>query len=211
MRSRYSDFSRGVYWASAIDGVSRGLGEAHLRVAVHAEADAGRLAVGVDDGDVRQVNRRFLVDDPALRVRLRGTGVALDHVDPRHDAAAFGRQDAGDVAGAALVLARQNDHAIALLDLRGHQMTSGARETIFMWFLARSSRGTGPKIRVPTGSFCLLTMTAALLSKRMTEPSLRWMSLAVRTTMARSTSPFFTRPRGMASLTETTITSPTEA
>jgi hypothetical protein len=37
------------------------------------------------------------------------------------------------------------------------------------------------------------------------------MPWAVRTTMARSTSPFFTRPRGMASLTETTITSPTEA
>jgi hypothetical protein len=26
---------------------------------------------------------------------------------------------------------------------------------IFMWFLARSSRGTGPKIRVPIGSFLL--------------------------------------------------------
>ena len=82
---------------------------------------------------------------------------------------------------------------------------------IFMWFLARSSRGTGPKIRVPTGSFCLLTMTAADLSKRMTEPSLRMMSLAVRTTMARTTSPFFTRPRGMASFTEATIVSPIEA
>src|SRR5665213_1388729 len=37
------------------------------------------------------------------------------------------------------------------------------------------------------------------------------MSLAVRTTTARWTSPFFTRPRGVASLTETTITSPTPA
>ena len=33
----------------------------------------------------------------------------------------------------------------------------------------------------------------------------------VRTTMARKTSPFFTRPRGMASFTDTTITSPTLA
>jgi hypothetical protein len=40
-----------------------------------------------------------------------------------------------------------------------------------MWFLARSSRGTGPKMRVPTGSICGLISTAALLSKRMTEPS----------------------------------------
>ena len=37
---------------------------------------------------------------------------------------------------------------------------------IFMWFLARSSRGTGPKIRVPTGSDCALISTAALRSKR---------------------------------------------
>src|SRR5690606_23033275 len=42
-------------------------------------------------------------------------------------------------------------------------------------------------------------------------PSLRNTSFAVRTTTALRTSPFFTRPRGIASLTETTITSPTEA
>ena len=82
---------------------------------------------------------------------------------------------------------------------------------IFMWFLARSSRGTGPKMRVPTGSFLLSTRTAAFLSKRITLPSGRRMSLAVRTTTAFITSPFFTRPRGMASLIETTMMSPTEA
>ncbi|MND00121.1 hypothetical protein D3C83_186260 [compost metagenome] len=37
------------------------------------------------------------------------------------------------------------------------------------------------------------------------------MSLAVRTTTAFITSPFLTRPRGIASLTETTMMSPTEA
>ena len=37
------------------------------------------------------------------------------------------------------------------------------------------------------------------------------MSLAVRTTTAFITSPFFTRPRGIASLMETTMMSPTEA
>src|SRR6201985_1501666 len=79
---------------------------------------------------------------------------------------------------------------------------------IFMWFLARSSRGTGPKIRVPTGSICGLIRTAALRSKRLTEPSGRLMSLRMRTTTAFITSPFLTRPRGIASLTETTITSP---
>jgi hypothetical protein len=79
---------------------------------------------------------------------------------------------------------------------------------IFMWFFARSSRGTGPKIRVPTGSICGVISTAALRSKRMTEPSGRLMSLARRTTTAFITSPFFTRPRGIASFTDTTMTSP---
>src|SRR6476660_332131 len=82
---------------------------------------------------------------------------------------------------------------------------------IFMCFLALSSRTTGPKMRVPIGSALLLTSTAAFESKRMVEPSGRWMSLAVRTITALWTSPFFTRPRGAASLTETTMMSPTPA
>src|SRR5215469_15617190 len=63
-------------------------------------------------------------------------------------------------------------------------------------------------MRVPTGSICGLISTAALRSKRMIEPSGRRMSLATRTTTAFITSPFFTRPRGMASFTDTTMTSP---
>src|SRR6185312_1988822 len=66
-------------------------------------------------------------------------------------------------------------------------------------------------MRVPTGSICGVMSTAALRSKRMTEPSGRRISLATRTTTAFITSPFFTRPRGIASLTETTMTSPTVA
>ena len=56
---------------------------------------------------------------------------------------------------------------------------------IFMCLRARSSRTTGPKIRVPIGSSFLLTRTAAFQSKRITEPSGRRMSLAVRTITAR--------------------------
>src|SRR6187455_1859613 len=63
-------------------------------------------------------------------------------------------------------------------------------------------------MRVPTGSICGLISTAALRSKRITEPSGRLMSLRMRTTTAFITSPFLTRPRGIASLTETTMTSP---
>ena len=37
-----------------------------------------------------------------------------------------------------------------------HQSTSGASEMIFMNFFARSSRATGPKMRVPIGSRCVV-------------------------------------------------------
>ena len=68
-----------------------------------------------------------------------------------------------------------------------------------MKLLARNSRTTGPKIRVPIGSPLLFKITAALLSNRIAVPSSRRTSLAVLTTTALRTSPFFTRPRGMAS------------
>src|SRR3974377_1253317 len=110
--------------------------------------------------------------------------------------------------GAPLVAAGQHHDLVALADLGGHHSTSGASEMIFMWFLARSSRGTGPKIRVPTGSDWLLISTAALRSNRITEPSGRRMSLATRTTTAFMTSPFFTLPRGIASLFDNTMPSP---
>ena len=79
---------------------------------------------------------------------------------------------------------------------------------IFMNRLSRSSRPTGPKMRVPRGSPPSLMMTAAFSSKRMYEPSGRRRSLAVRTMTALTTSPFFTPAPGMASLTVATMTSP---
>src|SRR6185437_3063914 len=62
--------------------------------------------------------------------------------------------------------------------------TSGASETIFMKRSLRSSRVTGPKMRVPIGSSLLFNSTAALSSKRITDPSGRRTPLAVRTTTA---------------------------
>src|SRR3972149_7809385 len=53
--------------------------------------------------------------------------------------------------------------------------------------------------------------TAALRSKRIEDPPGLRISCAVRTMTALRTSPFFTRPRGIASLTLTTMTSPTVA
>src|SRR5436305_5762057 len=158
------------------------------------------------------MQRRVLALVPALRALLRRLAVTRVDVDARHDHLALLGHGLDDLTGAALVLAGQHDDRIALLDfLRGHHSTSGASEMIFMCLRARSSRTTGPKIRVPIGSSFLLTSTAALESKRITEPSGRRMSLAVRTITARCTSPFFTRPRGAASLTLTTMMSPTPA
>src|SRR6185503_17951423 len=116
-----------------------------------------------------------------------------DHVDAAHERARVGGTHLDHLAGPALVAAGQHHDLVALPDLGRHHSTSGASEMIFMWFLARSSRGTGPKIRVPTGSICGLISTAAFRSKRITEPSGRLMSLRTRTTTAFMTSPFLTR------------------
>ncbi len=51
--------------------------------------------------------------------------------------------------------------------------TSGASETIFMNRSLRSSRVTGPKIRVPIGSSLAFNRTAALPSNLISEPSWR--------------------------------------
>src|SRR5262249_55876379 len=156
------------------------------------------------------MDRRLLGHDAAFLGRALAL-VALDHVDAAHQRTAFGRTHLDHLTGATLIASGQHDHLVALANLRRHHSTSGASEMIFMWFLARSSRGTGPKMRLPTGSICGVIRTAALRSNRMIEPSGRRMSLAMRTTTAFITSPFLTRPRGIASLTETTMTSPTVA
>src|SRR6266478_3219556 len=204
----YSARRRGMYALSAIDLCSRAFGNAYfLAIRMNLEPHAGRLAVLADDRDVGQVDRRLLRDDTAL-LRLGLLLVALDEIDAADQRLVVVGTHLENLAGAALVAAVQHDDLVALADLGSHHSTSGASEMIFMWFLARSSRGTGPKMRVPTGSDWLLISTAALRSKRMTEPSARRMSLRTRTTTAFITSPFFTRPRGMASFTETTMTSP---
>src|SRR5690606_25643429 len=109
------------------------------------------------------------------------------------------------------VTAGDDDDEVALLDLRHGQITSGASEMIFMNFLSRSSRPTGPKIRVPRGSPSDFRITAAFSSNLMYEPSGRRRSLRVRTTTALTISPFLTLPPGMASLTVATMTSPIPA
>ena len=72
---------------------------------------------------------------------------------------------------------KAHDDGVALLDLHGRNLaavggghdhnTSGASEMIRMTRLSRSSRPTGPKMRVPRGSPLSRMMTAAFSSKRM--------------------------------------------
>ena len=89
-----------------------------------------------------------------------------DHVHALDQRTVFLRENLQHRALLALVAAGDDDDFVALADL-AHYRTSGASEMIFIWFLARSSRVTGPKMRVPIGSPWSLMRTAALRSKRM--------------------------------------------
>src|SRR5262245_14217484 len=109
---------RGVY-LSAIDRLP-GLGrDADLLAVLGFETDAGRLAgLGIGDTDLRDVHRSLTAIDAALRVLLARLTVTHGDVDALHHDLAVLRQNLKDGAGAALVLARADDDAVALLDLR---------------------------------------------------------------------------------------------
>src|SRR5918994_1353408 len=190
----------------------------------HDRADAGRAPAGrADDHHIRDLNRPGLLDH-APGLDLRGTHparvahrarprVALDHVQVLDEHAALLRARLEDTALLAAVLAAQHLDEIAFLDLHrlGHQRTSGARETIFMKFFSRSSRATGPKMRVPRGLLAASMITAAFSSNAIEVPSSRPYGFFVRTTTARTKSPSRTAPCGVAVFTVPTITSPTRA
>src|SRR5579863_5951999 len=175
------------------------------------ETDAiALLGRGVENQHVRDVQRGLALDDAALDARLRIRPLMLlGHVEAL-DAHAVVRQHFDDGALAPLVPAGDQHHHVALANLL-HHSTSGASEMISMNCTLRSSRVTGPKIRVPMGSSLLVNSTAALVSKRISDPSARRTPARVRTTTASYTSPFLTLPRGIASLTLTLMTSPTAA
>src|SRR5664280_1323924 len=149
-------------------------------------ADPRRLVADrADDHHVRGVDRSRLLDDSAGHY-LRAThatgvlhcprpGVALDLVQVLDDDAALARARFDNAALLTLVLAAQDLDQVALLDfqLDCHHNTSGARETIFMKFLSRSSRATGPKMRVPRGLRWASMITAAFSSKAIWVPSSR--------------------------------------
>mmetsp|Transcript_1639 Transcript_1639/g.3207 ORF Transcript_1639/g.3207 Transcript_1639/m.3207 type:complete len:183 (-) Transcript_1639:9-557(-) len=154
----------------------------------HAIGLAGR---GIEDRHVGLMDGHGLVDD-ATGGALHGVGldVLLDDIDAFDDHMVF-VSARGHGAALALVAAGQHDDLVAGTDLVhglpqtvGAQSTSGASDTIFMKRSVRSSRVTGPKMRVPMGSSLALSSTAALPSNLTSEPSWRRTPLAVRTTTA---------------------------
>src|SRR6185437_8777316 len=125
---------------------------------------------------IRKMDRGFLGHDPSL-LALGLALMALDHIHPLDQGAVFLREHLQHRALLALVAAGNDDDLVALANI-AHHSTSGASEMIFIWFLLRNSRVTGPKIRVPIGSPWALTSTAALPSKRIRLPSGRRTPLA---------------------------------
>jgi len=104
----------------------------------------------------------------ALLVRQGRLAVPLDHVHARHDHLIVLGQHLPHRARAAPVFALHDKHCVFSLDLlHVSYTTSGASDTIFMNLRSRSSRATGPKMRVPRGFSVSASTTAAFSSKRM--------------------------------------------
>src|SRR5207247_2246616 len=188
-----------------------------LPVVQNRVSDARRLAaLAADRHEIAEIDGRLALQDPALDVLLRvRLGMLADEVHALDDRPSLRGEHAQHAPGAPLALPGQDQHGVVPPDAprprhhrRHRQITSGARETIFMKFLSRSSRATGPKMRVPIGSPASLIRTAAFWSKRMYVPSRRFCVLFIRTITALTTWPFFTFPSGIASLTFAVITSP---
>src|SRR5207247_7853975 len=103
--------------------------------ALAADADArGLLVSGIDEHDVGDVNRAFLLDHAAdalrpLRVaNLLRPLVALDQVEALDVDPLLGGVHAHDLAGLAAILARDDDDLVVTADLqRSHAREPPAR------------------------------------------------------------------------------------
>src|SRR5215470_3968216 len=159
------------------------------------------------------MNRPFALGDLAAGIVLRFSEVFLNNPHAFDQDALLLWKHRQNLAGGASKIPGDDLHLVAFLYVTFDAVhkTSGASDTIFMKLRSRSSRATGPKIRVPRGFKSLSMITIALLSKRRNEPSSRRIGCRVRTKTARTTSPFFTVPVGLASFTFAVITSPTRA
>src|SRR5947209_9993078 len=133
--------------------------------------DARWPAGRADDHYVGDAERRFLLRNSALDVALRiRTDVFLHHHDVLDHQLCLARKHAQNAALLAFIASGDHFHRVIALDINScvhvrnlfhPYSTSGARETIFKNFFSRSSRATGPKTRVPTGSPASFISTAA--------------------------------------------------
>src|SRR6266571_7141784 len=152
---------------SSVHHFAVGLEHAHLAPVLHLLEPyaVGLLCLRVVQSDVRDVYGHVLVHD-AARQTLHGVGalMLLDAVDPLYDEVPC-IHDPQHRPPLSLVLAGGDDDVVAFLDFfhcfqlsgaAGHYSTSGASDTIFMKRSLRSSRVTGPKMRVPIGSILLV-------------------------------------------------------
>src|SRR5258706_7783747 len=128
----------------------------------------GLVAARADRQHVGQRQRALALDDAALPQLLGWPLVLLRHVDVLdHHPALLGQHAQHLAALAALAPGDDADQVAPSHVDRLHQMTSGASEMILVNCRSRSSRATGPKMRVPTGFSSGLISTTALRSKRM--------------------------------------------
>src|ERR1035438_5235072 len=133
----------------------------------------GLIAAGAHDQYLGRREGAFALRDAALDLFGRiGPGVPLDHHHVLHQNLAAPPVDTQDAAALSLVAAGDHLDRVFLPQIDAnrlgrlsfcdsHQITSGASETIFMNLFSRSSRATGPKTRVPTGSPTSVINTAA--------------------------------------------------
>ena len=130
------------------------------------------LAGGADQHNVGDMDGSLNGSNATFRVCLSRAHCLLHHVD-LFNGDALSRGVGSDYdAFSTLILTSKNLDLVTLFDVHlchgcSSYSVSGARDTIFMYFLSRSSRATGPKIRVPRGAPLLSIRTQAFWSNLM--------------------------------------------
>src|SRR5665648_576553 len=123
--------------------------EAPIHISNVMLVDPGALlGLRVHQHHVADVDRgleRLDATGPGAAARLAGTDMLGHPLHTLDDKTVGVLEDLQDASLLAAVATRDDDDEVALLDLGHGQSTSGANEMIFMNFLSRSSRPTGPR------------------------------------------------------------------
>lgn len=145
---------------------------AFFYIAIHFESNPRWLiACGINQHHVTHVDRCRQFNHLAFFRTGSRAHVALAQIDPLNDhrdlSARFTPKHLDHLARLAFISPRQYFYIVAGFYFHTNYNTSGDKEIIFWNPLVRSSRATGPKIRVPFGSLLFLSiMTPAFSSNR---------------------------------------------